>query len=95
MHSGLPTGQASKGMGVKGTTGGGGVIPFFPFPFSSFLFLFLLMSFHGVGRNGNVMIPVALMAPLTTPIFDLYKVISDLTTPLTNPTPTPPVAIEN
>ena len=28
------------------------------------------------------------MTLLTTPIFDFYKVISALTTPLTNPTPT-------
>ena len=32
---------------------------------------------------------VALMTPLTTPIFDFHKVISALTTPLTTPTPTP------
>ena len=31
---------------------------------------------------------VALMTPLTTPIFDFHKVISALTTPLTTPTPT-------
>ena len=32
---------------------------------------------------------VALMTPLTTPIFDFHYVISALTTPLTTPTPTP------
>ena len=32
---------------------------------------------------------VALMTPLTTPIFDFHSVISALTTPLTTPTPTP------
>ena len=31
---------------------------------------------------------VALMTPLTTPIFDFHQVISALTTPLTSPTPT-------
>ena len=31
---------------------------------------------------------VALMTPLTTPIFDFHQVISALTTPLTTPTPT-------
>ena len=30
---------------------------------------------------------VALMTPLTTPIFDFHQVISALTTPLTTPTP--------
>ena len=30
---------------------------------------------------------VALMTPLTTPIFDFHKVISALTTPFTTPTP--------
>ena len=32
--------------------------------------------------------PVALMTPLTTPIFDFHKVISALTTPITTRTPT-------
>ena len=30
---------------------------------------------------------VALMTPLTTPVFDFHMVISGLTTPLTIPTP--------
>ena len=32
---------------------------------------------------------VALMTPLTTPIFDFHYVLSALSTPLTTPTPTP------
>ena len=43
----------------------------------------------GVGRNRDVFDSVALMTPLTTPIFDFHSVISALTTPLTTPTPAP------
>ena len=45
----------------------------------------------GVGRNGNDSDSdsVALMTPLTTPIFDFHLVISVFTTPLRTPTPTP------
>ena len=54
---------------------------------------------NGIGRNGNIPSrqrssdsdSVALMTPLTIPIFDLLKlkVISSLPTLLTTPTPTP------
>ena len=49
----------------------------------------------GVGRNGNDSDSdsVALMTPLTTPIFDFHLVISVFTTPLRTPTPTPTLSL--